>query len=60
MPDEVITFLKEQGFMGLLVPRDYGGRDFSTLALSSVMSKVNACSSPMGTFVIDSQFPGCG
>lgn len=52
VPDEVIEFIKAQGFMGLLIPRDYGGRDFSTLGLSSIMSKVNAFSAPMGTFVV--------
>jgi acyl-CoA dehydrogenase len=51
VPDEVLDFIKREGFMGLLVPESHGGRDFSTLGLSAVMSKVNARSAPMGTFV---------
>jgi acyl-CoA dehydrogenase len=51
LPDSVLDFIKAEGFMGLLVPKAYGGRGFSTLGLSAVMSKVNARSSTMGTFV---------
>ncbi len=52
VPDEVLQFIKDQGFMGLLIPKAYGGRDFSTVALSAVMGKVNGYSAPMGTFVV--------
>jgi len=52
VPDEVIDYIKRQGFMGLLIPREYGGKGFSTLAISTVMAKVNAYSSPVGTFVV--------
>lgn len=52
VPDHVIEFIKDQGLMGLLIPKEHGGRGFSTLGLSAVMSKVNAYSSPMGTFVV--------
>ncbi|HSG89742.1 MAG TPA: acyl-CoA dehydrogenase, partial [Pseudomonadales bacterium] len=51
VPDDVLDFIKAEGFMGLLVPKAYGGSEFSTLGLSAVMSKVNARSSSMGTFV---------
>ena len=51
VPAEIIDFIKREGMMGLLVPKQYGGSEFSTLGLSSVMSKVNACSGAMGTIV---------
>ncbi|MBA1145685.1 acyl-CoA dehydrogenase [Ectothiorhodospiraceae bacterium WFHF3C12] len=52
VPEEVIDFIKKQGFMGLLIPREYGGKEFSTLAISTIMAKVNSYSSPVGTFVV--------
>ncbi|MEX1237754.1 MAG: acyl-CoA dehydrogenase, partial [Pseudomonadales bacterium] len=51
VPDAVLKFMKDEGFMGLLIPKSYGGMEFSTLGISAVISKVNAHSSPMGTFV---------
>lgn len=60
VPDEVLDFIKQQGFMGLLIPRKHGGRGFSTVALSAVMSKVNGHSSPMGTFVVIPNSLGAG
>jgi acyl-CoA dehydrogenase len=51
IPDDVLAYLKEQGFMGLLIPREHGGKAFSTLGISAVISKVNAHSATMGTFV---------
>lgn len=52
VPDEIIEFLKQEGFMGLLIPKQYGGRDFSTLAISSVLMKLQTASQPVGTFVV--------
>ena len=51
-PDAALEFIKKQGFMGLLIPKEYGGKGFSTLAISSVMAKVNNYSSTVGTFVV--------
>lgn len=33
-------FLREKGFFGLIIPKEYGGRDFSPFAQSRVMSKI--------------------
>ncbi len=60
VPDHVLEFIKEQGFMGLLIPKEHGGRGFSTVALSAVMAKVNGHSSPMGTFVVIPNSLGAG
>lgn len=51
VPDDVLQFIKNQGFMSLLIPEAYGGKNFSTLGLSTVMAKVNSYSAPMGMFV---------
>ena len=51
-PDDAVEFIKKQGFMGMLIPKEYGGKGFSTLAISSVMAKVNSYCSTVGTFVV--------
>jgi len=52
VPEKVVDYIKKQGFMGLLIPKEYGGKGFSTLAISSIMAKVNSWSTPMGTLVV--------
>ena len=37
---ETWQFLRDKGFFGLIIPREYGGRDFSPYAQSRVMSKL--------------------
>lgn len=52
VPEQILTFIKQQGFMGLLIPKKYGGKEFSTLAISSIMAKVNPYCPTVGTFVV--------
>jgi len=40
LPPEVWRFLKAQGFFGMIIPKKYGGLEFSALAHSSVVMKV--------------------
>jgi len=40
LPPEVWRFLKEKGFFGMIIPKKYGGLEFSALAHSSVVMKV--------------------
>lgn len=40
MPQHVWQFMKEQGFFGMIIPRQYGGLEFSALAHSDVVMKV--------------------
>ncbi len=51
IPDAVIAFIKNQGFMGLLIPREYGGRQMSTLGVSTVLCKLNTWNAAVATFV---------
>ncbi len=60
VPEDALQYLKEQGFMGLLIPREYGGKGFSTLAISTIMAKVNSYSSTVGTFVVIPNSLGAG
>jgi acyl-CoA dehydrogenase len=40
LPTQVWEFLKEQHFFGMIIPRRYGGLEFSALAHSSVVMKI--------------------
>lgn len=51
VPDEIWSFLRENGFFGLIIPREYGGSGFSTLARSAVMMKTTQLG-PVGTLVV--------
>ena len=52
VPDEILDYIKKQGFMGMLIPKEYGGKGFSTLAISTIMAKINPFCPTVGTFVI--------
>ncbi|NKF23835.1 acyl-CoA dehydrogenase [Solimonas marina] len=52
IPDEVFEFVKKNGFMSFLIPKQYGGLQFSTLAISTIMAKLSAYNGAVGTFVV--------
>jgi acyl-CoA dehydrogenase len=42
LPPEVWQFIKENGFFGLIIPKEYGGYGFSALAHSEVVMKIGS------------------
>ena len=40
LPPEAWQFIKDNGFLGLIIPKAYGGREFNSFAQSRVMSKI--------------------
>lgn len=40
LPPEVWQFIKDKGFLGLIIPKSFGGREFSSFAQSRIMSKI--------------------
>src|SRR5699024_2259885 len=40
LPPEVWDFIKENKFFGMIIPRQYGGLEFSALAHSAVLQKL--------------------
>ena len=42
LPKEVWDFIKEKGFFGMIIPKKYGGLEFSTLAHSNVIMKLSS------------------
>lgn len=42
LPPEVWSFIKSKGFMGLIIPTEYGGRGFSAQATSEIIAKLSS------------------
>ncbi len=40
LPSDVWRYLKQERFFGMMIPKEYGGLGFSTLAYSAVMTKL--------------------
>ncbi|MEN8366673.1 acyl-CoA dehydrogenase [Acinetobacter bereziniae] len=38
--EQTWQFIKEKGFFGLIIPKEYGGREFTSFAQSRIMSKI--------------------
>ncbi|MNZ49373.1 Acyl-coenzyme A dehydrogenase [compost metagenome] len=52
LPAEAWTFIKEQGFFGLIIPKEYGGKGFSALAHSQVVMKLATRSGDLASTVM--------
>ena len=48
LPPEVWSYLKDKGFLGLIIPKEYGGKGFSGLAHSAVVTKLSTRSGVLG------------
>ena len=49
---EAWRFIREEGFFGMIIPKEYGGLGFSTLAHSQVVMKIASRSIPAGVTVM--------
>lgn len=47
IPDEVWNFIKKEKFLGMIVPKEYGGLGFSALCHSEVIMKLSSRSLPV-------------
>ncbi|MCB1890427.1 MAG: acyl-CoA dehydrogenase [Rhodocyclaceae bacterium] len=45
LPPEVWRYIKERGFLGMIIPKEYGGKGFSAYAHSQVVTKLSTRSS---------------
>ena len=54
LPPEAWQYLKDKKFFGLIIPKEYGGRDFSPHAQSRIMSKI---ASRSGTAAVTAMVP---
>lgn len=52
MPEDVWKYIKENKFLGMIIPKEYGGLGFSALAHSEVIMKLSTRSVPAGVTVM--------
>src|SRR3569623_508282 len=51
LPPEVWEFIKKNRFFGMIIPKQYGGLQFSALAHSAVLQKLNSMSATVASTV---------
>jgi acyl-CoA dehydrogenase len=51
LPPEVWTFLKENRFFGMIIPKEYGGLEFSALGHRAVLQKIGSVCAVAGSTV---------
>ncbi|KTD26884.1 acyl-CoA dehydrogenase [Legionella israelensis] len=51
MPEEVWAFIKEKGFLGMIIPKKYGGLEFSATAQMSILTKIYGRSITVATSI---------
>ncbi|PRB82056.1 acyl-CoA dehydrogenase [Pseudomonas sp. MYb185] len=52
LPEPVWQFIKSNGFFGLIIPREYGGKGFSAYAHSQVAMKLASRSGDLGSTIM--------
>src|SRR3954467_4012550 len=53
LPPHVWQFIKDKGFLGLIIPKRYGGKEFSAYAHSQVVMKIaTRCSAAAATVMV--------
>ena len=50
-PERVYDFVKEKGFFSFIIPKEYGGLEFSPLGLIYVMAKIGSRSGTLASMV---------
>lgn len=60
LPKEVWDFLKKEGFFAMIIPKAYGGREFSAIGNSTIVSKIatRSLSAAVTVMVPNSLGPG--
>src|SRR3990167_2367607 len=53
LPPHVWQFIKDKGFLGLIIPKKYGGKEFSAYAHSQIVTKLSThCSASAVTVMV--------
>ena len=52
LPADVWNYLKNQGFLGMIIPKSYGGLGFSAYAHSEIVTKLSTRSSALAVSVM--------
>ena len=51
IPKDVDKFIRDKGFLGMIIPKEYGGLEFSGVAQSEVLSRVSICGGGIGIYI---------
>jgi acyl-CoA dehydrogenase len=51
LPPEIWQFLKDEGFFGIIIPKQYGGKQFSAFAHSQILTKVYGICASVATTI---------
>ena len=51
MPEAVWTFIRKQRFFAMIIPKQYGGLEFSPLAVATVLAKISGRSTVAGSTI---------
>jgi len=51
LPPEIWDFIKREGFFAMIIPKQYGGKEFSALAHSAVLQKLSSMSATLSSLV---------
>lgn len=51
LPPEIWAFIKEKGFWGLMIPKKFGGKEFSALAHSEILMRLYSRSTTLASTV---------
>ena len=59
LPPDVWRFIKDRGFLGLIIPKEYGGKQFSAYAHSQIITKLStrSCAGAVSVMVPNSLGP---
>ena len=52
LPESVWSFIKESGFLGMIIPKEYGGLGFSAIAHSTIVTKISTRSASAAVSVM--------
>jgi acyl-CoA dehydrogenase len=51
-PKDLAKFVRDNGFMGMNIPKEYGGKEFSAVGIWSIIMKINSHIGPVGTEIV--------
>jgi acyl-CoA dehydrogenase len=51
IPENIVEFIKDKGFLGMIIPKAYGGLELSGMAQAEVLSRTSICGGCIGNFI---------
>ncbi len=52
IPEAAVEHIKKNKFLGMIIPREYGGLDLSAVAQAEILTKLSGAGSVVATFVV--------